>query len=87
MPGYSADIEVAIDHKDNVLRLPAEAIMENNRVLLIDAEGVLHERTFIPGLSNWNYTEVVSGLQLGDKVVMSIGKEGVKDGAKVSVLP
>ena len=87
MPGYSADIEVSIDHKASALRLPAEAIMENNRVLLIDAEGVLHERTFIPGLSNWNYTEVVSGLQSGDQVVLSIGQEGVKDGAMVRVLP
>ncbi|MEY4718103.1 MAG: hypothetical protein RL563_721 [Pseudomonadota bacterium] len=87
MPGYSADIEVSIDHKASALRLPAEAIMENNRVLLIDAEGVLHERTFIPGLSNWNYTEVVSGLESGDQVVLSIGQEGVKDGAMVRVLP
>ena len=87
MPGYSADIEVSIDHKASALRLPAEAIMENNRVLLIDAEGVLHERTFIPGLANWNYTEVVSGLQSGDQVVLSIGQEGVKDGAMVRVLP
>lgn len=87
MPGYSADIEVSIDHKASALRLPAEAIMENNRVLLIDADGVLHERTFIPGLANWNYTEVVSGLQSGDQVVLSIGQEGVKDGAMVRVLP
>ena len=86
MPGYSADIEVSIDRKASALRLPAEAIMENNRVLLIGADKVLHERSFVPGLSNWNFTEVVSGLQAGDMVVLSVGKEGVKDGAPVSVV-
>lgn len=87
MPGYSADIEISIDHKTNALRVPAEAIMENNRVLLIDADHVLHEQTFTPGLSNWNFTEVLGGLQVGDRVVLSIGREGVKDGATVRIKP
>jgi HlyD family secretion protein len=87
LPGYSADIEVLITKKDRALRLPAEAILENHRVLLIDPENVLHEQSFEPGLSNWNFTEVVSGLKAGDLVVMSLGKEGVTDGAKVSIKP
>jgi len=87
MPGYSADIEVSIDRKANTLRLPAEAIMDGNRVLLIDDEQVLQERSFTPGLGNWNFTEVVSGLQAGDRVVLSIGQEGVKAGAKVRIQP
>jgi HlyD family secretion protein len=87
LPGYSADIEVLITKKDRALRLPAEAILENHRVLLIDDENVLHEQSFQPGLSNWNFTEVVSGLKAGDLVVMSLGKEGVTDGAKVTIKP
>lgn len=87
MPGYSADIEVLLANKEQVLRLPSEAILENNRVLLIDNDHVLHEQSFQPGLSNWTYTEVLSGLKAGDRVVMSVGKEGVVDGAKVSIKP
>lgn len=87
MPGYSADVEVLLANKDQALRLPAEAILENNRVLVIDNDNVLHEQSFQPGLSNWTYTEVLSGLKAGDRVVMSVGKEGVVDGAKVIIKP
>lgn len=87
LPGYSADIEVQLAKKDGVLRLPAEAIMENNRVLRLDADNELHEQRFQAGLTNWSYTEVLSGLNAGDRVALSIGKEGVADGAKVTVKP
>ncbi|AEG02732.1 efflux RND transporter periplasmic adaptor subunit [Methylomonas methanica] len=87
LPGYSADIEVQLAKKQDVPRLPAEAILENNRVLKLDDDNVLHEQSFQPGLSNWSYTEVVSGLKPGDRVAMSIGKDGVVDGAKVDIKP
>lgn len=87
LPGYSADIEILLAKKDRVLRLPAEAILENNKVLWVDANNVLHEKSFVPGLSNWSYTEVLSGLKAGDRVVLSIGKEGVVDGATVRIKP
>lgn len=87
MPGYSADIEVLLAKKDQALRVPAEAILENNRVLLIDKDNVLHEHSFEAGLSNWSYSEVLSGLHPGDRVVLSLGQDGVKDGATVRVKP
>ncbi|MCK9606971.1 MAG: efflux RND transporter periplasmic adaptor subunit [Methylomonas sp.] len=87
LPGYSADIEVQLAKKDDVLRLPAEAILENNRVFKLDEDNVLHEQSFQAGLSNWSYTEVLSGLKAGDRVALSIGKEGVTDGAKVVIKP
>ncbi|NOV32101.1 efflux RND transporter periplasmic adaptor subunit [Methylomonas sp. ZR1] len=87
LPGYSADIEVLLSQKERTLRLPAEAILENHRVLLIDADHVLHEQSFQPGLSNWSFTEVLSGLKAGDQVVTSVGKEGVAAGVTVRVKP
>ncbi|WP_019866282.1 efflux RND transporter periplasmic adaptor subunit [Methylovulum miyakonense] len=83
LPGYSADIEVLLTSKAQAIRIPAEAVMENNRVLLIKADGLLEERSFKPGLSNWNTIEVISGLAVGDKIVKSIGQDGVKAGAYV----
>lgn len=87
LPGYSADIEVLLTSKEKALRLPAEAILENHRVLLIDEDNVLHEQGFQAGLSNWSFTEVVSGLKAGDRVVLSVGKEGVAVGATVRFKP
>jgi HlyD family secretion protein len=81
LPGYSADIEVLLADKHQALRVPAEAVLESNRVLLLRDDGLLEERTFEPGLSNWNYVEVLSGLAIGDKVVLSVGQEGVVAGA------
>ncbi|MGR8980843.1 MAG: efflux RND transporter periplasmic adaptor subunit [Gammaproteobacteria bacterium] len=81
LPGYSADIEVLIALKPKALRVPAEAVLDNNKVLLLRPDGYLEERTFKPGLSNWNTVEVLSGLKAGDKIVLSIGREGVEAGA------
>ncbi len=81
LPGYSADIEILIASKQQALNVPAEAVLENNRVLLMQADGLLVERTFTPGLANWNTVEVLSGLNVGDKVVLSVGRDGVVAGA------
>jgi HlyD family secretion protein len=80
LPGYSADIEVLLDRKAAALRVPAEAVLENNRVLLMRPDGLLEERSFKPGLADWNIVEVLSGLSVGDKVVLSVGREGVAAG-------
>ena len=83
LPGYSADIEILLESHDDVIRIPTEAVLEGHRVLLYDGEtGYLSERKFEPGLSNWNYTEVKSGLHVGDRIVLSVGREGVAAGVK-----
>lgn len=83
LPGYSADIEVILESRDNVLRVPAEAVLEGNRVLLLGADDVLEERAFKPGLANWEYAEIRSGLNKGDRVVLSVDRKGVTAGALV----
>jgi HlyD family secretion protein len=79
--GYSADIEVVVTGRDNVVRIPTSALMPGNRVLLLNADGVLEERRIETGLSNWEFTEAKSGLARGDRVVTSLEREGVKAGA------
>lgn len=80
LPGYSADIEVLIAAKEKALRVPTEAVLENNRVLVLTEDDILEERSFKPGLSNWSFTEVLSGLKEGEEIVLSIGQEGVAAG-------
>jgi HlyD family secretion protein len=87
LPGYSADIEVLLASKQLALNVPAEAVMENNRVLRVNSEGILEERAFTPGLANWNTVEILSGLNEGDQIALSIGKDDVTKGAHVRIKP
>ncbi|MGA9394284.1 MAG: efflux RND transporter periplasmic adaptor subunit [Azonexus sp.] len=83
--GYSADVEIILDGRDNVLRIPTAAIQEGGKVLLFNADsGKLEERKIKAGLANWEFTEVLEGLVAGDRIVTSLEKEGVKAGAKVT---
>jgi len=79
--GYSADIEIVVTGRDSVVRIPTSALMPGNRVLALGADGVLQERSIETGLSNWEFTEVKSGIASGDRVVTSLEREGVKAGA------
>jgi HlyD family secretion protein len=80
LPGYSADVEIIIENRENTLRIPTQALLEGKRVLVIDATGILHARDVERGVSNWEYTEIRSGLKAGERVVTSIDREGVADG-------
>jgi HlyD family secretion protein len=82
LPGYSADIEVILNSKEQTLRVPTEAILENNKLMILNDDDVLEERDIQPGLSNWSYTEVLTGLNSGEQVVLSIGLDGVETGSK-----
>jgi HlyD family secretion protein len=78
--GYSADIEVVVDARDNVLRIPTTALMPGSRVLVLTDQGVLEERKIETGLSNWEFTEAKSGIARGEHVVTSLERAGVKAG-------
>ncbi|MGE5467408.1 MAG: efflux RND transporter periplasmic adaptor subunit [Ignavibacteria bacterium] len=79
--GYSADIEIVVEARADVPRIPTSALMPGNRVLLLNADGRLEERKVEVGLSNWEYTEIKGGLGRGDRVVTSLDRDGVKAGA------
>lgn len=78
--GYSANLEVILSVHDNTLRIPTSALQEGNRVLVAAANGRLEERSVKTGLANWEYTEVLEGLQAGERVVTSLEREGVAPG-------
>jgi HlyD family secretion protein len=83
--GYSADVEIILSGRDNVLRIPTAAIQEGGKVLVFNADsGKLEERVIKAGLANWEYTEILEGLSAGERIVTSLDKEGVKAGAKVT---
>jgi HlyD family secretion protein len=81
--GYSADVEIVLDVRDHAVRVPTQALTEGNRVFVRDARtGRLEERRVEAGISNWDFTEVLSGLTPGDRVVLSVEREGVAAGAR-----
>lgn len=85
--GYSADIEILVEARDGVTRIPTSALTQGNRVLALNDEGRLEEREVAIGLSNWEYSEITGGLERGEKVVTSLDREGVKAGIKAVTDP
>lgn len=101
-PGASADIEVILRGKTDVMRIPAYALLEGKRVLLLEDEcppapgfsgvlsrilpagsgGCLVSREVKIGLKNWEFAEVADGLQGGERVVVSLDRAEVKEGAR-----
>ncbi|SFE60679.1 efflux RND transporter periplasmic adaptor subunit [Nitrosomonas sp. Nm166] len=81
--GYSADVEVVLERKDNVLRIPTQAIRQDNTVWMVDANHRLVERQLETGLSNWSFTEIRSGLKAGDQVLISFDQNNIKAGITV----
>lgn len=79
--GYSANVEVILTVREQVLRVPTSALQEGGRVLVAGADGTLKERQLKTGLANWEFTEVQEGLTEGERVVTSLEREGVKAGA------
>jgi len=85
--GYSADVEAIIEHRDKVLRVPTQAIQQDGTVLVLGKDDTLETRHLKTGLANWAFTEVVSGLGAGDRVLLSFDQGNVKAGLKVARKP
>lgn len=86
LPGTSADVEVILSQAEGVLRIPSSAIGEGDRVLVL-ADGLLAERTIVPGLRNWRFTEVRDGVAEEELVVTARGSTDVKAGARAEPAP
>ncbi len=81
--GYSADVEIVYATHDNVLRIPTQALLDGKHVYYYGSKGVLEDRTVSTGLANWDETEITSGLNQGDRIVLNLDQAGVKAEARV----
>ena len=70
--GMTANVNIVVDQRDNVLVVPNRAIRTQgrNRVVEVMAEGKPETRPVTIGLSNDQVTEVSNGLQEGEQVVI-----------------
>ena len=89
LPGYSADVEVHVATSRDTRYLPAQAVIrETNgdaRVMIINMDGVLESVPVETGLQNWDVTEILSGPEVGDEVVLSVDREGVVAGRQAGI--
>lgn len=84
--GYSADMEIIIQQQEQVISIPTDALIEGNQVLVLAEDGETLKKVDLElGLSNWNWTEVISGLKLGQKVLTSLDNPAAIAGARVIV--
>ncbi len=84
LPGYSADVEVILAVSENVVRIPTETILDGDTVLVFDAASrTISKRKLTLGVGNWRHTEVRDGLIAGERIVLSVDREGVVAGALV----
>lgn len=87
LAGYSADVEIVLDARKNTLRIPTHAILDGKRVFVyLPDRKVIQERSIQAGLSNWEYTEVISGLKPGEQVVVNVDRSGIADEAPAVVM-
>lgn len=85
LTGYSADVEILVEERADVLRVPSESLLDGRQVLRYDAErGVLRAVTVDTGLANWRWTEVRAGLAAGERILPGLEQEGLGDGVAVT---
>ena len=85
LPGYSADITIIIDTSEATLSVPSQAVMAGGFVYLINPDSTLSKTEIEVGLSNWQHTEVLSGLNIEDKIVLSVDRQGLEEGVTVII--
>jgi len=82
LAGYSADVEVVLDQRADVLRVPTSVILPNKTVYVLDPKTErLESRAVEVGIKNWEFSEIVKGLREGELVVSSVDRDGVRAGA------
>jgi len=85
--GASADIEIIVDAKTDVLAVPSRVVSGSidKRLAFVFRDGVLNQTPIKLGVGNYDRTEVVSGLNVGDVVVYPADDLELKDQMKVEV--
>jgi HlyD family secretion protein len=84
LPGTSADVEIIVSRRDAVLQVPTSAISQGDEVLVVEGDRLV-ERKVKVGLRNWRSSEILEGLDAGDKVVVTRNSPDIKSGARVVV--
>lgn len=87
-PNYSVDVNIEIGKKENILKIPSEAIITdkygNEMVYIVDENNTAHLKKIKTGLSSDIETEVIFGLNSQDIVILN-PPATVQEGTKVKI--
>jgi len=70
--GLTVIVSIIVEERNDVLMVPNAAISRQGQETYVQVlkDGVVEERSIKTGISNWQYTEVISGLSEGEKMVI-----------------
>ncbi len=79
-PGMTADLDIIIAEADNVLRVPKEAVIEQDggKVVMVLDGGTAVSRPVVTGLEDDVNVEVREGLQEGDEVLTTDNQSALR---------
>ncbi len=85
--GASADVEIVVDRKDNVLTIPTSALqgLKDNKFVYKIVDGKTVKTEVKIGLSNYDKSEVLEGLVEGDNVLIPGEKYEMAQDLKVKI--
>lgn len=86
-PGMFARIDIVHERRENVVRIPRAAILEDDgtpRVFVVQ-QGKARSREVSPGLTNGPLVEIDQGLTGGEQLVV-VGQGTLKDGSAVRIV-
>jgi len=71
-PGMTADIEIEVELKENVIAIPKEALKRRsgNRVVMVRNGKKIEERVVEIGIEGDDYVEILSGLAEGEEIII-----------------
>jgi HlyD family secretion protein len=81
-PGMTADVEVVLERREKVLRVPTFAVIDGQRVFAVE-KGRAVSRAVKVGIRSWEWSEILSGLREGERVITSLDRPGLKEGVPV----
>ncbi|MYM62097.1 efflux RND transporter periplasmic adaptor subunit [Pseudomaricurvus sp. HS19] len=67
--GYSADVTVILEQREQRLVIPLESITTDGSVWRLDSDNRLQRVAITTGLRNWSHAEVLSGIKAGDRLL------------------
>lgn len=86
-PNMTAVLKIADYSKHNAISVPIKSIQRstNGDYVFVNVNGVAKQKNITEGNTSGGFTEIKSGLQLGDEVVTE-GASELEDGNKITVL-
>ena len=85
--GMSVDVEVRTGGKDNVLLAPSSAVMEREgqKFVFVVIDGKASRKNVTTGISNWERTEILTGISPGDAIITSLEIKNLIPGSRVGI--